>query len=39
MSKELFSFSKTLVAKEKYKHQLTAVIYDRKGRVLSIGQN
>jgi len=25
--------------KVKYKHQLTAVVYDRKGRVLSIGQN
>lgn len=27
------------MAREKYKHVLTAVIYDRKGRVLSIGQN
>jgi tRNA(Arg) A34 adenosine deaminase TadA len=25
--------------KAKHKHHLTAVVYDRKGRVLSIGQN
>jgi len=39
MSKELFSFSKTLEGKEKHKHVLTAVIYDKRNRVLSRGMN
>jgi len=35
----MISISKTHVPKAKHKHQLTAVIYDKKGRVLSIGKN
>ena len=33
------SFSKTLVPREKHKHILTAVIYDKRNRVLSRGMN
>ena len=39
MAMSVGSFSKTLVPKEKHKHILTAVIYDKRGRILSIGKN